>query len=349
MRHKSFSVFAPLPILAVGILTLYHSGCENGGKTGSYPTYRIDGNVITIETSKFSAQIKTEGYTSGVAGGTFVDKETGAKDLGHGLDIVDFLLKPGSPPEDAPEEFQYPLDGYHGNIPKQYIELPQICTQAKKLPYKIVQAKDFIAVKLWYRWEKAAPGYKPGSLWEQYLVFPEGKRYFFSSDIVTSANDVEDLFLRIDLPGHLKHNGGDTFEKIYLSYLGELPASEFLSDFPPDGKFLYQRDMANIPERMIRSYQTKLGGKPGPFLAGMTLDPAIVYEGWCHQRGYVCFIEEIGGVDIKAGGQFSAAYVIGFFDSIDEMNRVYDEYKGWKRIGFSPDFEHAESFEGLKE
>ena len=112
---------------------------------------------------------------------------------------------------------------------------------------------------------------------------------------------------------------------------------------------MYEGDMTKIRERIIRAYQTKSGGNPGPFLAGMTLDPAIVYEGWCHQRGYVCLIQEIGGVDIKAGEQFRAAYVIGFFDSIEEMNRTYDEYKGWKRIEFSPDFEHAESYRGMKE
>ena len=77
--------------------------------------------------------------------------------------------------------------------------------------------------------------------------------------------------------------------------------------FGPDEKFLYKRDDKKIPERMMRAYQVKVDGKPGPWLAGMTLDPAIVYEAWCHERGYVCFIQEIGGVPVKAGSGFSAA------------------------------------------
>ena len=313
------------------------------------PACRIEGSTLFIETSAISAQIKTEGYVSGVASGSFRDKKTGAADLGHGLDIVDFLLKPGWPDANVTGDFQYARElKWHGNIPKQYVTLPQICTQAKKLPFKIVKGKDFVAVKQWYRWEKAAAGYKPNSLWEQYIVFPEGKRYFISCDVVTSTNDVDNVFLRIDLPGHLKHKKGDAFEQIYLSYIGYIPNNEFFTDFQPDGRFLYQRGKTKMPNRMIRSYQIKVDGKPGPFLAGMTLDPESVYEAWCHQRGYVCFIEEIGGENIKAGQSFGAAHVIGFFDSVEEMNKVYDEYKGWNRIAFSPDFENAQSYHGEK-
>ena len=58
----------------------------------------------------------------------------------------------------------------------------------------------------------------------------------------------------------------------------------------------------------------------------MTLEPAAVYEAWCHQRGYVCMIEEFGGRPIKSGESFSAAFVVGFFDSIAEMEEVYDRY-----------------------
>jgi hypothetical protein len=39
-------------------------------------------------------------------------------------------------------------------------------------------------------------------------------------------------------------------------------------------------------------------------------------------------IEEFGGRPIKAGQSFSAAFVVGFFDSIEEMNEVYDRYAG---------------------
>ena len=60
----------------------------------------------------------------------------------------------------------------------------------------------------------------------------------------------------------------------------------------------------------------------------MTLQPDVVSEAWCHQRGYVCMIEEFGGRPVKPGDAFSAAFIVGFFDSIEEMEKVYDKYSG---------------------
>ena len=70
-------------------------------------------------------------------------------------------------------------------------------------------------------------------------------------------------------------------------------------------------------------------------MAGMTLDPASVYEAWCHQRGYVCFIEEIGGIPIKPGESFGTAFIVGFFDSIPEMEKLYDRYRGYNSLQVS--------------
>jgi len=39
-------------------------------------------------------------------------------------------------------------------------------------------------------------------------------------------------------------------------------------------------------------------------------------------------IEEIHGKRVKAGESFSAAHIVGYFDSIDAMHQVYDRYKG---------------------
>ena len=58
------------------------------------------------------------------------------------------------------------------------------------------------------------------------------------------------------------------------------------------------------------------------------IDPSVVSEAWCHQRGYVCLIEEFGGKPVKAGESFSAAFIVGYFDSIEEMHQVYDQHKG---------------------
>jgi hypothetical protein len=64
----------------------------------------------------------------------------------------------------------------------------------------------------------------------------------------------------------------------------------------------------------------------------MTLDPAAVSEAWCHQRGYVSFIQELHARPVKAGESFGAAYVIGWFDDVEEMQEVYDRYKGATNI-----------------
>ncbi|MDQ1329047.1 MAG: hypothetical protein QG641_2336, partial [Candidatus Poribacteria bacterium] len=72
------------------------------------------------------------------------------------------------------------------------------------------------------------------------------------------------------------------------------------------------------------AYQTRSGA----WLAGMTLNPKDVSEAWCHQRGYVCFIEEVGREIVLAGETFLSVYIVGFFDSVDEMEKVYDQHCG---------------------
>ena len=69
----------------------------------------------------------------------------------------------------------------------------------------------------------------------------------------------------------------------------------------------------------------------------MTLDPRDVCEAWCHQRDYVCMIEEIGGRPIKPGESFGAAFIVGFFDSLDEMHDVYDRYAAHNRLDVALD------------
>ncbi|HEV3436204.1 MAG TPA: hypothetical protein VG122_02530 [Gemmata sp.] len=289
---------------------------------------RTGDDFVEIETDALIARIKTKGYVSGTAAGGLLDKKTKARDLGFGLHIMDFLLAPGW------RDDGYPRDAkLHGDLPKHYVEGPQICTKARELKPEIVAGKGFVAVTVKYTFTDAGKGYKAGSTWEQTLVFQPGVRYYLAAEKITSVNAVDGLFYRIDMPGHIKHKGGDTFEQVYLSYLDKpIPASAFKDDFAPDARYLYQRKDDKIPDRMIRAYQVKQDGKPGPWLAGMTLDPAAVSEGWCHQRGYICFIEELHRRNVKAGESFGAAYVVGWFDDVAEMEKVYDKYKGKSKI-----------------
>jgi hypothetical protein len=285
-------------------------------------------DYIQIETDALSARIRKKGYVSGIERGSFLDKKTGAREVGFGLHIMDFLMGPGW------KDDGYPRDPkVHGNLPKHYVEGPQICTQAKELQPEVIRGKDFVAVRQSFRFTQPAKGLKAGSRWEQTIVFQPKVRYVLSSERISSVNDVDDLFYRIDMPGHIRHQGGDTFSQIYLSYFDKpISASEFTKDFAPDARYLYQRNKEKIPQRMIRAYQVKVDGKPGPWLAGMTLDPAEVSEAWCHQRGYVCFIEELHGKKVKAGESFGAAYVVGWFEDITQMQTVYDRYKGTHAI-----------------
>jgi hypothetical protein len=283
---------------------------------------------LQIDTDALQARIRKKGYVSGIAQGSLLDKETQGRDLGFGLHIMDFLLAPGW------REDGYPRDPkVHGHLPKHYVEGPQICTQARELKPEVIRGEDFVAIRLRFKFTQPARGLRAGSTWEQTLVFQPGVRYVLSAEQMTSVNDVDDLFYRIDMPGHIRHRGGDTFAQIYLSYHPKpIPAAAFAEDFAPDARFFYHREKGKVPRRMIRAYQVRLDGKPGPWLAGMTLDPAEVYEAWCHQRGYVCFIEELHGRKVRAGEPFGAAYVIGYFDSVPGMQKVYDRYRGARKI-----------------
>jgi hypothetical protein len=93
----------------------------------------------------------------------------------------------------------------------------------------------------------------------------------------------------------------------------------------------------------------KVGGKPGPWLAGMTLDPNDVYEAWCHQRGYVCLIQEIGGQPARPGHTFGAAYIVGWFDHPAEMRATYDQFRGWSGVALKGDPNRPHAFLGVKQ
>jgi hypothetical protein len=320
--------------LIAGFLVAVSITCATRSPRASEFQVSEDGERILISTLTLEAAIRKKGYVTGVAAGSFLDKKTGFRDAGYGLDIVDWIMEPGSD-----EAYRDQLKGdlaylfnnsYHGKTPKRSIEGPQICTKAGELSPRVIQGKDFVAVTTSFKYQIAAPGKKTGSEWNQALVFPAGQRYFISSDRITSVNASEAMFLRLDMPGHIKHKLGDTFSEVYLSYAGKIPSTEFANDFAPDEKFNYRRDTNPKPKRFIRAYHLRdpNTGREGPWLAGMTLDPSVVYEAWCHQRGYVCLIEEFGGKPIQPGESFSAAFIVGYFDSVEEMEKVYDRYAG---------------------
>jgi len=308
-----------------------------------------DDAQVRIKGEFYDVAIAKTGYVSGVAAGSFVDKKTGYRDAGFGLAIADWLVEPGSDERyraSLTEQMVYRFGNLvHGKIAKRIVEGPQICTQAKRLEPRVIRGADFVAVQMRYQYKTAPPGRQAGSIWEQTLVFPNGKRWFYAADDVTLANDGEGTALRVDMPGHIRHRAGDRFERVYLSYEGVFASDRFVKDFAPDAQYRYVRSAGDVPKRFIRAYRLRdpRTGTRGPWLAGMTLRPEVVSEAWCHQRGYVSMIQEVGGGSYRKGDHIRAAYLVGYFDSLEEMDRTFDREAGpvgievtadsWKLVG----------------
>ena len=174
-----------------------------------------DAQFIRIETPELAAAICKKGYVSGVASQSFLDKKTGFRDPGFGLDIVDWIMEPGNDAayrDRLDPELVYRNEGdyrlFHGSRLKRSLEGPQICTKAGQLQPSIIRGKDFVAIRQQFTYRTAAPGKKTGSVWTQLLVFPAGKRYFISMDKIDAVNSSEAMFLRVDMPGHVRHVQG---------------------------------------------------------------------------------------------------------------------------------------------
>ena len=332
--------------------------------TDDAPWSRVteDERAIKIETDKLEAVIPKKNpkqWMTGIEKGSFLDKATGFREIGDGLMVIDWLMEAGSDAgwsdqviapdgngvgryswfenETDPQRRSYTLLSHGSSHRKRMVEGPQLCHRMKPVQPEVIRGKDFVAVKTTYQYEYAAPGRKPGSRWTQLIVFPKGERFFVLMDKIDSVNDSPEMFLRNDTPGCVRHEKGDTFSEIYLSYLSgpkgiRIPASEFFTPFPPDLKFGYRRDTHKTPEHFIRAYHLRdpKTGNDGPWLAGLTLDPSVVYEAWCSQRpgGIIVMIEEIHGKPVKVGQSFSAAHIVGYFDTIEDMDKVYDRFKG---------------------
>lgn len=318
--------------------------------------------AITVDTDQLQAVIPKNNpkhWMTGIEKHSFLDKKTGFREAGDGLMVIDWLMEAGSDEawsdqviapdgngvgrytwfanETDPDRREYARLAHGTTHRKRMIEGPQLCYRMKPVHPEIIRGKDFVAVRTTYKYEYAAPGRKPGSQWTQLIVFPKGERYFVLMDRIDTVNSSDEMFLRNDTPGCVRHEKGDTFSEIYLSYLNgpeglRIPSKEFFTPFAPDEKFNYRRDSNKAPESFIRAYhlRDKDTGNAGPWLAGLTLDPTVVYEAWCSQRpgNIIVMIEEVHGKPTRAGDSFSAAHIVGYFDNIKDMHQLYDQYKG---------------------
>jgi len=81
--------------------------------------------------------------------------------LGFRLHIVDFVVEPRDGQQELPRAQRYPWgDKVHGYLRRRYVELPQICTQAKELPAQVNWGPGFVAVWRWF----GCPGASGGSV-----------------------------------------------------------------------------------------------------------------------------------------------------------------------------------------
>ena len=352
MRFKTF----------VGIILSLATAGPILAQPADWATVTEDDRAIKIETDKIEAVIPKRNpkhWMTGIEKGSFLDKTTGFREIGDGLMVIDWLMEAGSDAgwadkvittdgngvgryswfenETDPVRREYTRMSHGSSHRKRMVEGPQLCHRMKPVQPEVIRGKDFVAVKTTYKYEFAAPGRKAGSQWTQLVVFPKGERFFVLMDKIDSVNDSDEMFLRNDTPGCVRHDKGDTFSEMYLSYLSgpkglRIPSSEFFAPFPPDLKFGYRRDTHKTPEHFIRAYhlKDKKTGKDGPWLAGLTLEPSVVYEAWASQRpgGIIVMIEEVHGKPVKAGESFSAAHIVGYFDTIEDMHKVNDRYKG---------------------
>ena len=187
---KADLVMRKLAIWFFATFLFLHSSPRNGANEFQVSE---DQERIVISSPTLEAAFRKKGYVTGVAAGSFLDKKSGFRDAGYGLDIVDWIMEPGSDEAyrdqlkgDLPYVFN---NSYHGKTPKRSIEGPQICTKAGELFPKVIVGKnkdknggdggqEFVAVSQDYTYRLAALGKKAGSRWEQTIVFPAGERYF---------------------------------------------------------------------------------------------------------------------------------------------------------------------------
>jgi hypothetical protein len=125
------------------------------------------------------------------------------------------------------------------------------------------------------------------------------------------------------------------------------PAGQF--SFGPEGMVqghIYRCGEQPLPERFISADQVTLSfGDEGSWLAGVPLRPEDLYQGWCHQRGYVCLIEELGGH--PPGDTFGACYLIGWVDDLDSMHKTHERFRGWIGLPLEGTEEKPNGYNGL--
>ena len=290
-------------------------------------------DYIQIDTDALQAQDPQEGlrqrHRRAAASST---RRPAPATLGFGLHIMDFLLGPGWQGRRATRANR----NIHGDLPKHYVEGPQICTQAKELKPEIIRGKDFVAVRMQFRFTK------PGTTASR-PARPGSRRSSSSPACATSSPQRSDHQRQRRGRPVLSHRHARPRQaqgrRHLRAGLPELPrqadprARSSPRTSPPTRSSSISARTTRCPSGMIRAYQVEAGRQAGPVAGGHDARPGRhVSEAWCHQRGYVCFIQELHGHKVKAGETFGAAYVVGWFDDVPAMQRIADQFDGKQAI-----------------
>src|SRR5262249_12938232 len=110
------------PTLALCVLCSLSVGRSSAGEETRFRVTQTD-RYVQVDTDILQARVNKKGYVSGTAAGNFLDKKTGARDVGFGLHIMDFLLAPGWRDDDYSRDPKG-----HGHLPKHHCEAPHVST-----------------------------------------------------------------------------------------------------------------------------------------------------------------------------------------------------------------------------
>src|SRR5512139_4062749 len=97
MKRPTSFLFALVTLVACagGLATANADLLADSGTTHGFQIEETN-ERIALRGAVLDACIKKKGYVSGIEEGTFLDKKTGSRDLGFGLDIQDWIMEPGS-------------------------------------------------------------------------------------------------------------------------------------------------------------------------------------------------------------------------------------------------------------
>ena len=74
-------------------VSVFHSARANGAN--EFQVSEVDEGIV-ISSPTLDAFVRKKAYVTGVAAGSGLDKQSGFRDAGYELDIVDWIMEPGS-------------------------------------------------------------------------------------------------------------------------------------------------------------------------------------------------------------------------------------------------------------